>query len=363
VWVTSSLTATLTPTRIALGNFDGVHLGHQQVIGRILGRADTASCLESAARVVTPYLSAEMTHRYVSTDRDRDRPAPAPTWREAAEPPGRVYTTVLTFNPHPQAFFSGESRSLLSPIAEKVDALRALGVDQLVLLPFDRALAALSPEEFFRQILLDGLQARAVSVGGNFRFGKRRSGTAADLRELCQTHGIEAHIVDLHHIDADRVSSSAVRAALEAGDLKRATRLLGRPYRIAGSVERGRELGRTIGFPTANIHVPPDKFLPRWGVYAGRVWLGENEPPVASAINIGHRPTVNGQRPTVEAHLIDWRGDLYGRCLSVELLHFLRPEQKFDSLADLKAQIGRDRDRAIALLADSPVTPDPEPSE
>ncbi len=346
MWVTSSLAATLTPTRVALGNFDGVHLGHQRVIGRILEDSAMGGCAEPA--VVAPYLSSGMTHRYVPTGCDRSRPDSVPLRPIEA---GRVYTTVLTFNPHPQAFFSGKSRPLLSPIAEKVDALRALGVDQLVLLPFDRQLAALSPEEFFRQILLDGLQARAVSVGGNFRFGHRRSGTASDLGKLGQSHGIEAHIVDLHHIDADRVSSSAVRAALEAGELERANRLLGRPYRIAGTVERGRELGRTIGFPTANIHVPPDKFLPRWGVYAGRVWLGENEPPVVGAINIGARPTVNGQYPTVEAHLIDWSGDLYDRCLSVELLHFLRPEQKFGSLDELKAQIGRDRDRAIELLA------------
>ena len=159
--------------------------------------------------------------------------------------------------------------------------------------------------------------------------------------------------MELHHLDDERVSSSAIRNALEAGELERANHLLGRPYRVAGTVEHGKQLGRTIGFPTANIHLPPDKFLPRWGVYAGQVWLGDRDEPVAGVLNIGCRPTVDGTRPTVEVHLIGWSGDLYGRCLSIELLHFLRPEEKFDSLDALKAQIQRDRDRAVTLLSPS----------
>ena len=304
-----------------------------------------------------------MTHRCVSAVQaarrsKREAQARSTTaWNGEANQLNRVYTTVLTFNPHPQAFFSGESRSLLSPIAEKVDALRALGVDQLILLPFDRQIAQLSPEDFVQRILIEGLQAQAVSVGGNFRFGHKRSGTAIDLQQLCQARQVEGHIVELHHLGEDRVSSSTIRTALEVGDLDRANRLLGRPYRVAGTVEHGQHLGRTIGFPTANIHLPPDKFLPRWGVYAGRVWLGDGETPTAGVLNIGCRPTVNGTRPTVEVHLMDWSGDLYGRCLSIELLHFLRSEEKFDSLDALKAQIQRDRDRALALLTMSNLDP------
>lgn len=372
MWVTSSLTAALTPTRVALGNFDGVHRGHQHVIDRIFNgdrpvdvlpslvspiQPSSSESSESSPNLPNAYLSAEMTHRCVSAvqaaRRSQGCEAQARTtaWNGETNRLNRVYTTVLTFNPHPQAFFSGKSRSLLSPIAEKVDALRALGVDQLILLPFDQHIAQLSPEAFVQHILIEGLQAQAVSVGGNFRFGHRRSGTASDLQQLCQARQVEGHIVELHHLGDDRVSSSTIRTALEGGDLERANRLLGRPYRVAGTVEHGQHLGRTLGFPTANIHLPPDKFLPRWGVYAGRVWLGDHETPIAGVLNIGCRPTVNGTRPTVEVHLIDWTGDLYGRCLSIELLHFLRPEEKFDSLTALKVQIQRDRDQAIALLA------------
>jgi riboflavin kinase / FMN adenylyltransferase len=368
------LMATLTPTRVALGNFDGVHRGHQHVIDRIFdgdrhvdgslssgseafSQQDEGNARSPSAPMPTSYLSADMTHRSVravQAARRHRRSRPATVWNGDTNQVNRVYTTVLTFNPHPQAFFSGQSRSLLSPIAEKVDALRALGVDQLVLLPFNQQIASLSPEDFVQRILIEGLQAEAVSVGGNFRFGHRRSGTSADLQRLCQARQVEAHIVELHHIGDDRVSSSTVRTALEVGDLDRANRLLGRPYRVAGTVEQGQQLGRTIGFPTANIHLPPDKFLPRWGVYAGRVWLTDGETPIAGVLNIGCRPTVNGTRPTVEVHLMDWDGNLYGRCLSIELLHFLRPEEKFASLDALKAQIQRDRDRAVALLAASP---------
>jgi len=349
VWVTSSLAAVLRPTRIALGNFDGVHLGHQEVIRQVLrsdldweGRSWRYRCV-SLPSVGRSLSESELYQSLTSPQREGE-----PEATEIGE--RKFYTTVVTFNPHPQVFFSGQTRSLLSPIAEKVDTLRSLGVDQLVLLPFTAELAALSPEAFVQQIVCTGLDAQAVSVGGNFRFGHRRSGTAEDLQRLCQQRQIEAHIVNLHHVQGDRVSSSAVRAALEAGELERANALLGRAYRVAGTVEQGQQLGRTIGFPTANIHLPPDKFLPKWGVYAGRVWLRDRETWMPGVLNIGCRPTVDGKRPTVEVHLINWQGNLYGHCLSIELVHFLRPEAKFASLDALKQQIHLDRDRAMQLL-------------
>ncbi len=305
VWVTSSVTKALTPTAVALGNFDGVHRGHQQVIQPVLER-----------RKATPDL----------------------------------HTTVVTFNPHPQEFFTGKRRSLLTPIDQKVEQLQRLGIEQLVLLPFDRELACLSPQEFVEKILVQQLQAQSISVGQDFCFGKQRAGKATDLQAIAANYNIPVTIVPLHTCAGDRISSSAIRQALEQGDLQRANLLLGRAYTLAGTVVTGKQLGRTIGFPTANIELPPEKFLPRQGVYAVRVLIGDNNTRVAGVMNIGDRPTVSGTHPTVEVHLLDWSGDLYGKAIAVQLEKFIRPEQKFASLEELKAQIHADSDFAKAIL-------------
>lgn len=291
MWITSSLDTVKTPTFVALGNFDGVHRGHQQVIRPVLGNS---------------------------------------------------FATVVTFYPHPQEFFTGQRRSLLTPLDEKADCLKRLGVEQLLLLPFDQALADLTPQEFVAKILVEQLQARQVSVGQDFCFGKRRSGTTADLQAIAASFGIAVQIVPLHTDAGERISSSAIRHALQTGDLPTANRLLGRPYRLIGKVVSGKQLGRTIGFPTANLQLPPEKFLPRQGVYS--VWVQRptltNQLP--GVINLGTRPTVDGTMQTIEVHLLDWSGDLYGEELVVSLDSFLRPEQKFACLDDLKAQIQAD---------------------
>jgi riboflavin kinase/FMN adenylyltransferase len=302
VWVTSSLETVRTPTSVALGNFDGVHCGHQ--------------------RVIEPILSG-------------------------------TYATVATFCPHPQEFFTGQRRPLLTPLDEKVEQLWALGVEQLVLLPFNTALAAMSPTEFVEQILVKNLQPQKISVGQDFCFGRNRSGTAQDLQAIAATYGITTEIVPLHTSNGDRISSSAIRQALQAGDLSLAAHLLGRPYTLVGQVVYGQQLGRTIGFPTANLQVPPEKFLPRQGVYAVQVdssILKPEERPWPGVMNIGYRPTVDGVKQTIEIHLLDWSGDLYGQPLTVSLERFLRPEQKFASLDALKAQIQADCDLGRSLL-------------
>jgi riboflavin kinase / FMN adenylyltransferase len=296
VWITSSLTTAKTPTIVALGNFDGIHRGHRQVIQPIL--------------------------------------------QEAESP--KVFSTVVTFRPHPQEYFTGQSRTLLTPLDEKVQHLKNLGVEQLVLLPFDEALSSLTPEEFVEQILVQQLQARQISVGQNFRFGKRRSGTTDDLKAIAAQYQVAVHIIPLYTAAGDRVSSSAIRQALEEGNPRQAGQLLGRPYALVGKVVTGRQLGRTIGFPTANLQVPPEKFVPRKGVY--RVTVKGEGIAALGVMNIGDRPTVDeaGTQMTIEVHLLDWSGDLYGQTLSVELESFLRPEQKFGSLEELKAQIQAD---------------------
>lgn len=265
------------------------------------------------------------------------------------------FVTVVTFFPHPQEFFSGQARSLLTPLPEKALQLSTMGVDQLVLLPFTQTLASLSPEAFVKEILIHRLQARQISVGVDFRFGHRRAGQATDLRAIASAHGIEVNIVPLKtSADGDRISSSAIRAALQIGNVQRANHLLGRSYSLTGRVVRGQQLGRTIGFPTANLKLPPEKFLPSYGVYSVWVYVPAEHSRtvlVPGVMNIGQRPTVDGMNQTIEVHLFDWSGDLYDRTLSVSLEQFIRPEQKFSSLDELKRQIERDCQVAKATLS------------
>ena len=253
--------------------------------------------------------------------------------------------TVVTFLPHPQEYFSGVSRPLLTPIAEKIWLLSQMGIQQLVMLPFNQALAELSPENFVKQILIDGLQPQRISVGSDFRFGKGRSGNALELEKLAARYDVPVTRVELKQEKGDRISSSRIRRALQTGELSEATQLLGRPYLLSGKVVQGERIGRTIGFPTANLQVPADKYLPRTGVYSVRVY-GNNLSPQLGVMNIGNRPTVGGQSLSVEVHLLDWSGDLYGQLLTVSLKKFVRPEQKFDSLDQLKEQIVKDCDTA-----------------
>jgi riboflavin kinase/FMN adenylyltransferase len=311
VWVTSSTAKILTPTAIALGNFDGVHLGHQQVLQPIL----TSDALSAS----------------------------------------KSYATVVTFNPHPREFFSGESRQLLTPFPEKVEQLAKLGFEQLILLPFDRELASLSPQQFVEEVLLEKLQAKRISVGEDFRFGYRRAGTAEDLREIAAKFGVDVSITPLQTCSGEqesvRISSSRIRQALAEGNIAQANRMLGRTYSLTGTVIIGQQLGRTLGFPTANLQLDPAKLLPRHGVYCVRVILGENHSKIVNGVmNIGCRPTVEGNHPTVEVYLLDWSGDLYGQTLTACLEQFLRPEQKFPSLEALQAQIASDCDRARQIF-------------
>lgn len=266
----------------------------------------------------------------------------------AGEP---IIPTVVTFTPHPHEFFSGKPRQLLTPVAEKVQCLWEMGIQQWVQLPFNRALANLSPDEFVSQILVQQIHATRISVGEDFCFGRSRSGTAQDLQVLAAGYGIEVVRVPLKLVAGDRISSSAIRAALQEGNVAIANQLLGRAYSLVGAVISGRQLGRTLGFPTANLQLPAEKFLPRWGVYAVRVQvcpdgadlgLAASQPDILGVMNIGVRPTVDGQVPSAEVHLFDWSTDLYGKTLVVKLEEFIRPEQKFGSLDGLKQQIQSD---------------------
>lgn len=401
MWVTSSCTAALTPTSVALGNFDGLHLGHRQVVQPILNKSpgqNSATVSETGQNL----------RSNAGPDQNLESENPATCDNDSAAPPDRAgsspnfdgwigetraegnslsgrdshggdkfYSTVVTFDPHPQEFFTGQPKKLLTPLAEKVELLEAMGVEQLVLLPFDRELATLTALEFVEEILVRQLKASRISVGVDFRFGRGRAGTAVDLQSIASGYGVDVALVPLHNCGTVRISSSAIRLCLAEGDLTRAHQLLGRPYSLVGTVVGGQRLGRTIGFPTANIELPPEKFLPRFGVYAVRVsvkhggekmkdqsssyeWenpkslipgLASNLFFVNGVMNVGCRPTVDGLQPTVEVHLLDWSGDLYGKTLSASLVEFLRPEQKFASLDALKTQIQADCDVARSVLA------------
>ncbi|MGB3200052.1 MAG: bifunctional riboflavin kinase/FAD synthetase [Nodosilinea sp.] len=353
MWITSSLATAITPTAIALGNFDGVHLGHQAVIGSIVPKsshpdrpveADNADRAGAALR--------GLSNRQQGQVQALDRGARSAGAAASATP----VPTVMTFLPHPQEFFSGQARPLLTPLPEKAAQISRLGVEQLVLLPFDQHLANLSPEEFVEALLIDHLQVTSISVGKDFCFGKQRRGTVDDLKTLAARHGVQVHIAPLTCLGTERISSSRIRQALATADLATVRALLGRPYSLTGRVVQGQQLGRTLGFPTANLRLPTEKFLPQTGVYS--VWVqGAAQTPynwVPGVMNLGRRPTVNGLGLTAEVHLLNWSGDLYGKTLEVYLHNFLRPEQTFNSLADLKAQIQCDGQQALEELARSP---------
>ncbi|MDX1976065.1 MAG: bifunctional riboflavin kinase/FAD synthetase [Pseudanabaenaceae cyanobacterium bins.68] len=281
-----------TPTAIALGNFDGLHLGHQAVIQAL-------------------------------------KSVPAAS-------------TLVSFRPHPREFFTGQSRSLLTPLVEKVDLLTDLGIAQLVLLEFNQDLANLTAAGFITQILQTQLQAAYISVGFNFQFGAQRLGTVRDLAKIWgdRLYVLPEQTMTLGN-QTIRICSSQIRTALTEGNVILANQLLGRSYSLRGEVVAGDRLGRELGFPTANLAIDPRKFLPSHGVYVVRLKLGQRWQ--IGVMNIGVRPTVNGDsRLRVEIHLLNWSGDLYGKHLTVEILDFVRSEAKFNSLADLQAQIQQD---------------------
>jgi riboflavin kinase/FMN adenylyltransferase len=304
---------------VAIGNFDGVHRGHQAV-------------LLDAAR------DAELRGL---------RPA------------------VLTFSPHPSEVLGRAAPPLLTRLARKLElfAQVAPAIEPIVE-RFDLAFASQSPAEFAERVLAARLNAKVVVVGHNFRFGKARQGDFEALVHLGKPLGFEVRTQPLVGDAAGAWSSTRIREALKAGDLDAASAMLGRPHMLSGAVSRGDQRGRTIGFPTANL-AEVEEALPPWGVYAVLVDKEEPGPPARAVAlakgvaNIGVRPTVKPgeMRPNVEVHLFDWSGDLYGATIRVHLVSRLRAEQKFSGIDALKAQIARDAEAARARLAD--VQPDP----
>jgi riboflavin kinase/FMN adenylyltransferase len=284
---------------VTIGNFDGVHRGHRALLERVTGKA-----------------------------------------REL-----NIGSCVLTFEPHPREFFAGRraenpAPARLTRLRDKLELMAAAGVDRVHVARFDARFAALSADDFVEKVLVRGLGARWLAVGRDFRFGKGRAGDYAALEEAAGRCDFRLEAVADVTLDGERVSSSAVRSALQAGDLRRAERLLGHTYSISGRVAHGEKLGRDLGFPTANIPLrrPP----PVAGIYVVEV-----EDFGRGVASVGRRPTVNPLAlPLLEVHLLDWHGDLYGRHLRVCFLEKLRDEEKYPDLDQLKNAIARDVRRA-----------------
>ncbi len=282
-------------TVITVGMFDGVHRGHQTLIRRTM---------EIAAERGIPPL-------------------------------------VLTFDRHADEVLRPEkARPYLTTLAEKTALIRALGISLVVVARVTPAFLAIPAREFVSRYLHGELHAGAVVVGPDFRFGQARQGDINLLHSLQGAHGFDVDVVEPQEVDGEKVSSTLIRRVLAAGEVDRACELLGRPYRLSGEVAHGEEVGRTLGFPTANVSYPPKKILPALGVYLCRATVAGAT--FGATVNVGRRPTFDGTHITVEAYLLDFDGVLYGQALALDFLERLRSERKFPNPEALRAQIAAD---------------------
>ncbi|MCK5639469.1 MAG: bifunctional riboflavin kinase/FAD synthetase [Gammaproteobacteria bacterium] len=277
-----------------IGNFDGIHLGHQAMLRQLEKKAKTL----------------------------------------------HLPLTVITFEPQPQEYFHGDTPPRLTRFREKIDALTNEQVNRVLCLNFNEALAGMPAEDFIKDILVDGLGVRYLLVGDDFRFGKARKGDYQMLQAAGEQFGFEVTSIDTVDMASERVSSTRIRENLLQGKMAEAEQLLGRPYKMCGRIAHGDKRGRSIGFPTANIHLHR-KATPVEGVFTVEM-TGINNTPLKGVANVGTRPTVCGTRALLEVHLFDFDQDIYGRYVGVNFLHKIRDEQHFDSIDVLVQQIKQD---------------------
>lgn len=280
---------------VAIGSFDGLHLGHQAMLRAVMDDAETHG----------------------------------------------LCSGLVTFHPHPRAVFRPDQPpGRILPRRDQFLALRTLGLNELHLLPFNTALAKMPAEDFVTQVLVSGLQVASVWVGSDFRFGAKRGGDVALLERMGQQLGFRTQTLPTVLLDGERVSSTRLREALRNGHMEEVRRLLGRPYQLSGHVAHGAKIGRTLGIPTLNIRMPED--LQASGIYAVRVH-GLGDRPIDGVASLGRRPVVEDQgRLLLEVHLFNWEGDAYGHAVSVDLLAFLRPELPYTTLDDMMVQVRQD---------------------
>lgn len=261
-------------------------------------------------------------------------------------------TVVMTFEPHPRMvlFPDDHGLKLLNTLDEKIEALEAEGIDHLVILPFTKEFSRLTSLQFIRDIIVNKIGTKVLVIGYNHRFGKNREGSFEHLKEYAGLYGFEVEEISEQDIDEVAVSSTRIRKALEAGDVALAAKYLGRFYTIQGTVKKGRQLGRTIGFPTANVQTSdPNKLIPADGVYAVKVFI--NNRIVKGMLNSGVRPTVDGTTHAVEVHLFDFDEDIYDQSIKIAFVDKLRDETKFDGLEALTNQLQKDKLHALDLLS------------
>ncbi|MFN3882346.1 MAG: bifunctional riboflavin kinase/FAD synthetase [Nitrincola lacisaponensis] len=288
-----------------IGNFDGVHLGHQKVLEQV----------KCKARLMG------------------------------------LPSVAIIFEPQPREFFAGsDAPPRLTRFDEKVRLLRDQGIDRVLCLTFNARLRSMSAQAFVDELLLNGLNVRHFVVGDDFRFGCDRMGDYAMLEAAGQAHGFSVEHTHTYLIDDQRVSSTRVRETLMRGDFELSRKLLGRPYCVTGRVQHGNKIGRQIGVPTANVRMHRFR-CPLQGVYTVRARFADQQ--VCGVSNVGVRPTVNGRLPVLEVHLFDWHEEIYGQLMQVEFLHFLRPEKRFDGLDALKTQLFTDIETARRWFTDA----------
>ncbi|RUT69741.1 bifunctional riboflavin kinase/FAD synthetase [Flavobacterium cupreum] len=291
-------------TILTLGTFDGVHIGHKKILERITQNTEN----------------------------------------------GKYESLVLTFFPHPRMVLQEKSEiKLLNTISEKTKLLEETGIENLVIHPFDESFSRLTAEEFVHSILVDQFHIQKIIIGHDHRFGRNRTADINDLIAFGKEYGFEVEQISAQEIQDVSVSSTKIRKALDEGNIPLATDYLGYSYFLSGEVVKGKQLGRTIGFPTANIQIDEDyKKIPKNGVYVVRTFINEKE--VFGMMNIGFNPTVNGEKQTIEVHLFDFDADIYGQKIEVSLLDYLREEQKFASVELLKEQLNHDKKTALAFI-------------
>nr|WP_294777130.1 bifunctional riboflavin kinase/FAD synthetase [uncultured Flavobacterium sp.] len=296
---------TVKPTVVTIGTFDGVHLGHQKILEQIISSAQSNDC----------------------------------------------ESLVLTFFPHPRMVLQeGTEMKQLNTLNEKIALLANLGIDHLVVHPFDKEFSRMTAEEFVQKVLIDTFKVQKIIIGYDHRFGRNRTADINDLIEYGNVYGFEVEQISAQEINAVSVSSTKIRAALSEGQIELANDYLGYEYSMTGTVTKGQQLGRTIGYPTANIQIEEDyKLIPQNGVYVAKCLV--NQQTIYGMMNIGNRPTVDGITQTIEINLFDFNEDIYGQNVTVALLKRMRNEQKFDSLDALKNQLALDKQTALSYIS------------
>ena len=291
-------------TILTLGTFDGVHIGHKKILERLIQNTKNKE----------------------------------------------FESLVLTFFPHPRMVLQEKSEiKLLNTIPEKIDLLESIGIENLVIHPFDETFSRLTAEEFVEKILVDQFHIHKIIIGYDHRFGRNRTANIDDLIVFGEKYGFEVEQISVQELNDISVSSTKIRKAIEEGDICLTNSYLGYDYFLTGTVVEGKQLGRTIGFPTANLNIEEDyKLIPKTGVYVVKSTIDDKVVP--GIMNIGVNPTLGENTLTVEIHYLDFDANLYGKQLKVSILQYIREEQKFDSLESLKIQIQNDKEQAVSYI-------------